>query len=66
MMLQQKSPRRRTGVKGMKKSVLGGSDRTTMRSPVEGVLRDLAFVLHATAVVRQAMEAKQAVYSAAS
>ena len=66
MMLQQKSPLRRTGDKGVKKSVLRGSDQTDLRSPVESLLRDLAFVLHATAVVRQSIEAEQAVYSAAS
>jgi hypothetical protein len=37
-----------------------------LRSPVESLLRDLALILHATAVVRQDLEAERTLCSAVS
>lgn len=66
MMLKQKTAPKRIVGKEVNKSVLRGSGQTELRSPVESLLRDLAFVLHATAVVRQNMETEQAMCSVAS
>ena len=66
MMLQQKLAVKRTTRKGVRSSVLPSSRQSDLRSPVEGLLRDLAFVLHSTEVVRRAVEAEQAMCSAAS
>jgi hypothetical protein len=66
MMLKQKSAPKRTVGKEVNKSVLRCSGHTELRSPVESLLRDLAFVLHATAVVRKDMETEQTMCSVAS
>ena len=66
MMLQQKAAKRRTICKDESNPDFSGSRQANLHSPVEGLLRDLALVLHATAAVRQEMEAEQALYSAAS
>jgi hypothetical protein len=66
MMLQQKSVVKRTLRKETRNSVLPGSRQTDLRSPVEGLLRDIAFVLHATEMVRRTMEAERAMCSTAS
>ncbi len=66
MMLKQKSAPKRTTSKRVNKSVLRGSGQTNLRSPVESLLRELAFVLHATVVVRQDMETEQTMCSVAS
>ncbi len=65
MMLKQKSAPKRATSKRLNKSVLRGSGQTDLRLPVESLLRELAFVLHATAVVRQDMEMEQTTCSAA-
>ena len=49
---------RRKVCKAMRNSVQTGGP-SALRSPVEGLLRDLALVLHATAKVRRMMEAEQ-------
>lgn len=66
MMLQQKSTMRRTARKGASNLVLADNRPTDLRSPVEGLLRDLALVLRATAAVRQDIEADKAICSAIS
>lgn len=66
MMVQQKPAVKRMARKEVSKPVLPGSRQTELSSPVEGLLRDLALVLYATAVVRQGMEAEQAICSTAS
>jgi hypothetical protein len=66
MMLKQKSAPKLTVSKEVNKSVLRCSGQIELRSPVESLLRDVAFVLHATAVVRQDMETEQAMCSVAS
>jgi len=66
MMLQQKTPSKRTVGKKVNKSALRGSGQTNLRSPVESLLRDVAFVLHATALVRQDMQTEQAMCSVVS
>jgi hypothetical protein len=66
MMLQQKSTMRRTVRKGVSNPVLPDSRPNDLRSPVESLLRDVAFALHATSVVRRDMEAEQVISSTAS
>jgi hypothetical protein len=63
--LPQQSAVRQTLRKAVRNTVLPGS-QANMRTPVESLLRDLALVLHATAAVRQVMEAEQAACAAAS
>ncbi len=62
MMRQAQTAVRRKGFKGVRHSVRAGNP-SELRSPVEGLLRDLALVLHATAKVRRMMEAEQFVSS---
>jgi hypothetical protein len=66
MMLQQKSVAKRTQGEARKNPLLRGGKQTDLRSPVECLLRDVALVLHATEVVRRAMEVDQGVCSTAS
>jgi hypothetical protein len=66
MMLQHKSAQKRTIHNGFSDPVSLGSRQTDLKAPVERLLRDVAFVLHATEVVRRAMEAEQALFTAAS
>jgi hypothetical protein len=58
MTRQTHAAARRKVCKGMRNLVRAGSPRE-LRSPIEGLLRDLAVVLHATAKVRRMMEAEQ-------
>lgn len=64
MLRQSHTALRRKLYKGMGHSVRAGSP-SEARSPVEGLLRDLALVLHATAKVRRQMEAEQLTCSGA-
>ena len=66
MILQQKSALRRTVSKELRNPVVLSSRETDLHSPVEGLLRDIALVLHATPRVRREMEAEQTICSAAS
>ncbi|HEY7328577.1 MAG TPA: hypothetical protein VH592_13100 [Gemmataceae bacterium] len=66
MMLQQKSVVKRTHYKQIDNPVPRISRQTDLPSSPESLLRDVAFVLHATQVVRRAMEADPATCSAAS
>jgi hypothetical protein len=66
MLLKQKSAPKRTVSKEVNESVLRCSGQIDLRSPVESLLRDLAFVLHATAVVRKDMETEPTMCSVAS
>ncbi len=66
MMLQQKTTPRRAQNKKVGGPVVPASRQVDLRSPVENLLRDVAFVLHATELVRKSMQIEQAICSTAS
>jgi hypothetical protein len=66
MMLQQKAVVKKTLSKGINNPALPGNHQTDLRSSVESLLRDVAVVLHATQVVRRAIEADRTACATAS